>query len=274
MIKCGDWPIAVCSWSLGNDFDKIKTLADQTGIGYIHLALSPALREGGEEYLARFKRLGLKISAGMIDFPQENYSTLEAIRVTGGIVPDEHWEANKRLAFGVMDAAAKLGVRSVSTHIGFIDLENADAAKKLTERTKTLADYAAGKKIVLLMETGQETAGELKKFLEKLNHPALAVNFDPANLILYNKGNPIEAVQILARWVRHVHIKDATYTSTAGTWGTEVPWGQGQVNAEEFLRTLRKIKFKGEIAVERESGDNRAGDIKSAVEKLKGFANS
>lgn len=82
---------------------------------------------------------------------------------------------------------------------------------------------------------------ELRRFLEELNHPALAVNFDPANMILYDKGNPIEALQTLSPWIKHVHIKDAIRTQTPGTWGPEVPWGSGQVGGEKFLKTLKKI---------------------------------
>jgi sugar phosphate isomerase/epimerase len=111
----------------------------------------------------------------------------------------------------------------------------------------------------------------LREFLEKLKHPALAVNFDPANMILYGKGNPVEAVSVLAPWIKHVHIKDAIRTKIKGQWGSEVVWGTGEVNTEKFLSILKQAGFKGALAIERESGDDRLGDIKSAVENLKMF---
>jgi sugar phosphate isomerase/epimerase len=124
---------------------------------------------------------------------------------------------------------------------------------------------------MLLLETGQETAEELREFMEKLNHPAIGVNFDPANMILYDKGNPIDAVRVLAPWIKHIHIKDATRTTQPGTWGAEVPWGDGQVGTEAFLNVLKEIGFEGVLAIEREAGDDRFGDIKLAAERLLGF---
>jgi len=271
MIQCNNWPVGFCSWSLGNDFDKIKTLVGQTGLTHVHLAASPALAADGDKFLAAVKRLHLQVSATMIDFPQEDYSTLDSIKATGGIVPDNCWNENKQRVLDAVNLTVRLDVKFLTTHFGFLDLENPAMAKKLLDRVKILADKAAKKSVILLMETGQETADELKTFLEKLNHPALAVNFDPANMILYNKGDPIQAVQTLARWIKHIHIKDAARTQTPGTWGAEVPWGKGQVGTAEFLRTLKQINFKGALAVEREAGDDRIGDIKSAVDMLKTF---
>jgi L-ribulose-5-phosphate 3-epimerase len=109
---------------------------------------------------------------------------------------------------------------------------------------------------------------ELKHFLEKLDHPATAVNFDPANMILYDKGDPIEAVRVLAPWVKHIHIKDAIRTKQPGTWGAEVPWGDGEVGPDAFLDVLKEVGFAGVLAIEREAGDDRFGDIKLAAERL------
>jgi L-ribulose-5-phosphate 3-epimerase len=211
------------------------------------------------------------ISATMIDFPQEDYTTLDSIKLTGGIGPDEYWEQNKELFFGAADVTVKLGVKYLSMHAGFIDESDASYAKKFYERIITLADEAGEKNIMLLLETGQETAKELRKFLKELDHPAVGVNFDPANMILYDKGNPIEAVKVLAPWVRHIHVKDANRTMKPGTWGAEVPWGDGQVQSAAFLKTLEEIGFDGTLAIEREAGDNRFGDVKLAAERLAGF---
>jgi sugar phosphate isomerase/epimerase len=156
-------------------------------------------------------------------------------------------------------------------HFGFIETQNHAKAKTLIERTRMLADKADEYNITLLMETGQESAQEFRGFLEKLHHPALGVNFDPANMILYGKGNPVEAVGVLGPWIKHVHIKDALRTKMPGEWGTEVVWGTGEVNAVEFLKALKLVDFAGALAVEREGGDGRLGDIKSAVNMLKNF---
>ena len=266
-MKCLDWPIGVCSWSLGNDFEKIA----EAGVDCVHLAMAPALGNAGSQYLAKVAKSKLKITATMINFPQEDYSTLESIKKTGGIVPDDCWWDNRELALRAIELTAEMKVRFLSMHFGFIDMQNPAKAKTLIERTRMLADKADEYNIILLMETGQESAQELRDFLEKLHHPALGVNFDPANMILYGKGNPVEAVGVLGPWIKHVHIKDALRTKTPDEWGTEVVWGTGEVDADKFLRALKSAGFAGALAVEREAGDDRLGDIKKTVEKLGDF---
>jgi sugar phosphate isomerase/epimerase len=268
MIKCNDWPIGVCTWSLGNNFDKLGALRAQTQLNHCHLAISPVLSEGGENYLKRVRKDGWEVTATMIDFAQEDYSTLESIKATGGIVPDQYWQANRERVFDAIDITAELGVKYLTLHFGFLDMADADAVAKMAGRVRVLADAAAEKNVQLLMETGQETAAELRRFLEELSHPALGVNFDPANMILYDKGDPTEAVQTLAGWVKHVHIKDAIRTKAPGTWGAEVTWSTGQVGSAEFLKALKKIGFAGALAIEREAGDDRLGDIKAAIMAL------
>jgi sugar phosphate isomerase/epimerase len=96
------------------------------------------------------------------------------------------------------------------------------------------------------------------------------VNFDPANMILYGAGEPIEAIGILGRHIGHVHVKDATSSNNPGTvWGTEVPFGTGQVPPREFLRALEDVGFTGPLAIEREAGETRIKDIAFAIETLK-----
>jgi sugar phosphate isomerase/epimerase len=96
------------------------------------------------------------------------------------------------------------------------------------------------------------------------------VNFDPANMILYNQGNPIHAVKTLGAWIKHVHIKDANHTTQPGTWGEEVPWGDGEVGPGAFIGALEEIGFTGTLAIEREAGDDRFNDIKLAADRLSG----
>ena len=265
--RCLDWLVGVCSWSLGNDLDKIAV----AGVDCVHLAIAPAITDNGSQYLAKVAKSKLKITATMINFPQEDYSTLESIKATGGIVPDDCWWDNRGLALRAIELTAELKVKFLSMHFGFIDMRNPAKARTLIERTRMLADRAGEHNITLLMETGQEAAGELRDFLEKLHHPALGVNFDPANMILYGKGNPVEAVGILGPWIKHVHIKDAIKTKTLGDWGSEVAWGTGEVNAGAFLKVLKSAGFAGGLAVEREGGDDRLGDIKTAVSLLSNF---
>jgi L-ribulose-5-phosphate 3-epimerase len=267
-MKCGNWPIGVCSWSLRTDIAGVAQAMREMGLEHVHLAIRPAVEDGSGAYLKAVRAQPWMITSTMLDFPQENYSTLETIRRTGGVVPDDCWHRNSDLFMRAADITAKLGVKYLSMHAGFIDESDKAAAAKMHERITTLADAACDRGVILLMETGQETAEELRAFLKKLSHNALGVNFDPANMILYDKGDPIRAVRTLAPWIHHLHIKDAVRTRQAGTWGSEVPWGDGQVRAAEFLRVIEEVGYEGAMTIEREAGDNRLGDIKQAVTRL------
>jgi len=267
-MKCKDWPVAVCSWSLQTDVAGVAGAMKELGLEHVHLAVRSALGEAGRECLEAIKAQDWTITSTMIDFPQEDYSTLDSIKVTGGIVPDDTWEANRELFVGAAEVTADLGVKYLSMHAGFIDESDKAHAEKITKRLRTLADAAEDNGVILLFETGQESAAELAQFMQKLDHNSAGVNFDPANMILYNKGNPIQAVRTLAPWIRHLHVKDATRTKEPGTWGAEVPWGDGEVGIAEFVKVLEEIGFEGAMAIEREAGDNRFGDIKLAIERL------
>ena len=131
------------------------------------------------------------------------------------------------------------------------------------------------KEIELGMETGQESAGELLEFLDDLDTPNVFVNFDPANMILYGAGDPIDAIRTLGRHVRHVHVKDATASNRPGeAWGEEVAFGTGQVGPQRFLAALHRIDYRGPLAIEREAGSQRMADVKAAVEALRKAAAS
>jgi len=270
-MKCKNWPIGVCSWSLQTDVNGVAEAMSKIGIEHVHLGVRAALGADGNDFLTAVQNQNWTISATMINFPQEDYTTLDSIKVTGGVGPDEYWEQNQELFLGAADVTVKLGVKYLSMHAGFIDESDVSYSEKFYERIISLADAAGEKNIMLLLETGQETAEELQSFLKELDHPDIGVNFDPANMILYDKGNPIEAVRILAPWVKHIHVKDANRTTQPGTWGAEVPWGDGQVQPEAFLNALGEIGFDGTLAIEREAGDDRFGDVKLAAERLSSY---
>ncbi|MCU0914792.1 MAG: sugar phosphate isomerase/epimerase [Planctomycetes bacterium] len=267
-MKCKKWPVGVCSWSLRTDVAGVAQAMKKLGLRHVHLGIRPAVEDSSGKVLDAIKAQDWTITSTMIDFPQEDYSTLDSIKVTGGVVPDAHWQQNHNLFLGAVIATAKLGVKYLSMHAGFIDESNKAHAEKVFARIRDLANIASDNGVILLLETGQESAQELRHFLEKLDHQSVGVNFDPANMILYDKGDPIDAVRTLAPWIRHLHVKDATRTKQPGTWGAEVPWGDGQVGVPRFLAVLEEVAFDGAMAIEREAGDNRFGDIKLAIERL------
>jgi len=267
-MKCKNWPVGVCSWSLRTDVPGVAKAMQELGLQHVHLGIRPAVEDGSGRQFDTIKAQNWTITSTMIDFPQEDYSTLDSIKVTGGVVPDEHWQRNHSLFLGAVITTAKLGVKYLSMHAGFIDESDKEDAAKMYSRIRALANIAADNGVILLLETGQETAPELRQFLEKLDHKSVGVNFDPANMILYDKGDPIEAVRVLVPWIRHLHVKDALRTKQPGTWGAEVPWGDGAVGVKQFLSVLEEVRFDGAMAIEREAGDDRFGDVKLAIERL------
>ncbi|MBT3293636.1 MAG: sugar phosphate isomerase/epimerase [Verrucomicrobia bacterium] len=268
MRSVNGWPIGVCSWSLHDDVDAIQSLLKQQALSHLHLHVAALEGPGGDRLRGLIAREGWTVTCTMVGFPQEDYSTLERIRLTGGVVPEADWPANKDRLVQAIATTSALGVPYLSLHAGFLNHTDPAYAATFEGRIREVAEVAAEQGVTILLETGQERAADLRDFMQALNHPALGINFDPANMILYDKDDPLDAVRILSPWIRHVHIKDATRTRTPGTWGVEVPWGDGEVQANAFLGALAEAGYNGALAIEREAGDSRVVDIGKAIERL------
>ena len=269
--------IGVCSWSWRKPLVEVAAAMEKAGVKGIHLALGPFIapderhgaaesKETWEFVKAQVKSGKWKLMSTMVGTIGEDYSTLETIKKTGGIVPDATWEGNKKIVTEGAKLTKELGCNYMSLHAGFLDESDPKAFATYVERVSWMRDEAKKYGVTILLESGQETAEDLVKFLEKV--PGVYVNFDPANMILYGKGEPREAVKLLAPWIRQVHVKDALFTEKPGTWGTEVPWGDGAVGARAFIAELEKAGYKGNYVIEREAGDNRAAEIGLAAERL------
>jgi sugar phosphate isomerase/epimerase len=124
------------------------------------------------------------------------------------------------------------------------------------------------------LETGQEPAAVLWRFLNDVERANLGVNFDPANFLLYDTDDPLPALDRLGPFVWGVHCKDALRPATPGTLGTEVPIGQGQVEFPVFLRKLLSLGYRGPLIIEREYGPRVAEDVLAARDYLKGLLGS
>jgi sugar phosphate isomerase/epimerase len=216
-----------------------------------------------------FQQAGITIASGMFGCVGEDYSTLDTIRITGGIAPDATWDQNRKNIQATVALAQTLKLKLVTFHAGFLPHDEQDPNfAKLKQRLSEVAEIFGVRGISLGLETGQETAFALLAFLEKLNNPNVGANFDPANMLLYDKGNPIEALRTLGPWIRQVHIKDARRTRVPGTWGEEVVTGTGEVDWPAFFATLQQVGFQGDLCIEREAGSQRADDIRTAREMV------
>lgn len=275
MTKLTPAQFGICSWSTHpKDPADLAGRLKELGLRKTQLHLTPVYDNptvwGNAQ--ADLAKHGISIVSGMFGTKGEDYSSLDTIRQTGGFVPDQHWDANWQTAQHVAEVAKRFGVRYVSSHAGFLPSDKKDPSfAKLVDRIGRVAKHFATVNTVLLFETGQETADTLWQFLAALDAVGATntgVNFDPANMILYDKGDPIVSLRKLMPRVKQVHIKDATRTKTPGTWGSEVPIGEGEVDWKSFMKVLAEADYAGDLVIEREAGQDRVGDVRKAIERL------
>lgn len=268
--------LGVCSWSCrARGPEELAAALRTVGVDAVQLHLDP-LRTGAwseEGTLRALAKAGVEIRSGMMGMEGEDYTTLETIRVTGGVRPSGTWMANLAAARGNAALARRLGLGLVTFHAGFLPHEQRDPERGvLLARLGELADVFADQGVRVGFETGQESAETLWGVLEALARPTVGVNFDPANMILYGMGDPVEALARLAPRVLQVHVKDALAPKTRGTWGEEVAVGTGQVDWREFFRVLRQAAPRVDCMIEREAGETRVTDMAAArtlVERLR-----
>jgi len=189
---------------------------------------------------------------------------------TLGIVPREHREYRISELMAGSDFAKKLGVGQMATHVGFIPEQPTDVLyKELIPSLRLIAEHCRNNGQCFMLETGQETPVTLLRTIEELGYDNVGINFDPANLILYGKANPIDALGIVGKYVRDVHAKDGLYPRDGKSLGEERVVGTGAVNYPAFIAKLKEIGYDGTLTVEREiSGEQQIEDIKSTIKYL------
>jgi sugar phosphate isomerase/epimerase len=267
--------LAVCSWSLQPESPAaLLAQLNTIGIRKLQCALDP-VRENPSVW-GSIQRdcatAGIEIVSGMFGTLGEDYSTLDSIRRTGGVVPDSTWPENWKNIQRIAEIAQEMNLRLVTFHAGFLPHEPSDPDfKKLLQRINQIGELFSKRGIELGFETGQEEATTLKTFLDILKQPSVGVNFDPANMILYDKGDPIAALRTLSPYLKQCHIKDGIRTMVPGQWGAEVPAGTGEVDWRAFFATLREIGFEGYCSIEREAGNQRVEDIRTAKTFVEGL---
>ncbi len=173
----------------------------------------------------------------------------------------------------ISDFARLLGCEVIALHLGFVPHDTTAASyQEVIDVTRQLCDHATRNDQAVHLETGQETADGLLTFLTNVQRTNLFINFDPANMILYGTGEPIEALKKVGKYVKSIHCKDATWSDQPGvTWGREVALGEGQVNFEAYLTALRDIGYRGPLTIEREipqEPERQKAEIGSAARLL------
>ena len=214
---------------------------------------------------------GFRMSGAMIGFPGEDYTTPQTIEKTGGFGdPATRPERLERFKWG-LTRTKELGLADIMLHAGFIPEVDSPERKPFLDTLAKVADLAKAAGVTVAFETGQESAALLRRTLDDLKAPNLKVNFDPANMLLYDKDDPIKAVELLAPDVRSVHVKDANRPPRPGVWGDEVPLGTGQTNTAAFVKALKRVGYRGPLCIEREVGnqEDRFRDIEYGVRYLR-----
>lgn len=183
---------------------------------------------------------------------------------TIGLVPPRTRAARIDALRQVSDFAKILGVPQVQTHCGFIPEDPADPLYPgAVEAIRTVARHCDGNGQHFLMETGQETPTTMARAIRDVAMPNLAVGLDTANLILYGKANPVDAVDILGPHIRSIHAKDGRWPTDPSNLGTEVLIGQGLVDFKAVFTKLHRLGYAGAVTIEREtSGPQQVEDVR------------
>ncbi|NIA06313.1 MAG: TIM barrel protein [Actinobacteria bacterium] len=197
--------------------------------------------------------------------------------VTLGLVPVEYRTERIAALKQSADFAKKIGVPAIITHCGFIPENMTDPLYDgVVQAIGEVAQYCESLGLEFWFETGQETPVVLLRTIERLGTGNLGINLDPANLLMYGKGNPLDALDVFGQYVRNVHVKDGMCPSNGDELGCEVQVGQGKVRWPEFIKRLKKIGFDGELIIEREieQGPEQNRDILQTIENLRRWLNA
>ncbi|MFC1717280.1 sugar phosphate isomerase/epimerase family protein [Candidatus Poribacteria bacterium] len=263
-MKENEIGVFLSSMAISDPLEAIEK-ARELGLDVVQIGALPDEfynNEGIERLRRCLQENGLRASAVCAVYTGEDYSDMAAVAETVGLTNPEMLQERMAHTKRCADLADSLGAGIVTTHIGVMS-EDTDSSgyKNLLDTVREIADYCGSRGLVFAMETGQETAEAMLQFIKDTGRNNVKVNFDPANMVLYGTGGPLEAVEVLRDHIAHVHVKDGLSPTQQGGLGTEVPLSQGEVNIREYIRKLADIGYSGPLVIEREAGNDRTGDI-------------
>ncbi len=270
-----DWEIGVFASidaGLGVNLDVVREL-DVPTIQLHAPHTETRTKESATRFLSRLAENNLRLTAVFGGFEGESYDDIPAVERTVGLVPLATRAARLAEMKQISDFTQLLQCDVIALHLGFVPHSNSGSGYMgVVEVTRELCDHARGNGQNLHLETGQETADSLLQCITDVDRDNLFVNFDPANMIRYGTGEPIDALKKIGAYVRSIHCKDANWSEEPGKqWGEETPLGQGQVNMELYLSTLKSIGYRGPLTIEREipqEPDRQKNEIGQAVSLL------
>lgn len=230
--------------------------------------------EAAENVKAAMKKHGVTITAFWCGWEGRAVWDFYEGQLTLGLVPSDCRHDRLKMLMEGSDFAKKLGVTDFVTHVGFLPENPYDPKyEEVLTACRAIVEKCRKNGQNFLFETGQETPITLKRAIQDiervLGQGNVGINLDPANLIMYGKSNPVDALEVFGEYVMGVHGKDGKYPTDGHFLGDEVPLGQGKVNFPVFVEKLRKVGYEGDITIEREiTGEEQKKDILLAKQIL------
>jgi sugar phosphate isomerase/epimerase len=267
------WPTGIFTSindGLGASLDAVRELGVETVQLHAPSKANRNLKDI-QEISTLFSEINVKISVVFVGFPEDDYSTIEKVKETVGLVPPKYRRKRLSETIEVANFAKSLSVDAIGMHLGFVPEDrNNRIFADIVETTRRVCDHCGQNGQFFHLETGQETADGLIGFIEAVDRENLAINFDPANMILYGSGDPLDALEKVGSFVRSVHCKDATYERRLDQpWYMDAPLGEGDVDIEAFLYKLYSMGYRGPLTIEREYSPDQQGDISKALDLLR-----
>lgn len=233
-------------------------------------AVAPEAVQQLKDALAEFHIEGTAMLAAM---PGPSVYNFYDGPLTIGIIPPATQRLRVDALKATADMAAACGIPAVHTHCGFVpENPNDPLYKPAVAALREVAEHCKQQGRVFFCETGQETPITLMRFIEDTGMDNVFVNLDVANFILYDKANPVDALEVLGTRVHGMHAKDGLYPTDPRNLGKEVPIGQGKVDFRRLIEHLRALNYAGAMSIEREiRGPQQGTDIlasKTYLEKM------
>jgi sugar phosphate isomerase/epimerase len=265
--------IGVMFWAGRDNLAELRALgvgSGQLGVG----GETPLTSAAAVEWREKIGEAKFSIATVVCAYTGEDYADIPTVQRTVGFIPRATREEREMRTLEASDFAAALGVKSIACHIGFVPEDHSDpdyiAVRNMVRR---ICDRAEEHGQTFALETGQEPADTLLHFIDDAGCPNLKINFDPANMVLYGSGDPIEALEKLAPHVVSVHAKDGDWPAAGkpGALGIERPLGKGAVGIPRFVEALKRAGYQGSVNVEREIQDQtqRLADLGMGVQLLR-----
>jgi sugar phosphate isomerase/epimerase len=262
-------------WAVRDRLDEIASMGVRCG----QLGIDGSTDIGGDfaaGWKGSLEQRAFRLATVFCAYNGESYADIPTVQRTVGFIPRDTRAERERRTLDVSDLAAAIGAPAIATHIGFVPEDPSDPDYiDVRAMVRRVCDHAARHNQEFALETGQEPADTLLQFFKDVERPNLRINFDPANMILYGTGDPIDAFRKLAPHVVSVHCKDGDWPdrNVPGALGHERPLGKGSVGMDRFIRAVKESGYRGILSVEREAEnqEERIRDMRMGVELVRGL---